>query len=729
MSITPQPGYMIDPNNSNGVVKIGDVNPQTGVAYGSVPTATPQGTLVQSPTGGASDTPTIVPYNNGVVQSTVPANPNSVGPGNLPMFSTNTPSANPTSTGPSTSVDLTPVGGTGSILSPNAIPLSQFSGYNLTNGNQFSYQGKAYIVNGQYVTGSGLPASSVQDISIYAPTTSQSTPPVTAPSSQVPPYTAPAAISSDNTQSTATTPYVQPTDTGTGTAADMSGLNATYQQQLAQAEQLGPQQQQESDLTKQIMALTTQDAGRVGAQNAANTANGVDSAQATINSLTATQKQNLDAYNASQLTDQQGEGVTTAVDQRQRDAVTKQYAIQSLATSSLIAAANGDLANAQLLANKAVAAVYDPIEAQIAAGKQNLALIANDPATTAEEKAQADAVTAILNAQSQATAQAKTNATAIQNIAVTAASYTTNFTPTAQFPTAAQALQAIQSATDPVIATQIAVATGLTKQVTPTAPNILGSASTGYYTYDPTTGQTTPISNPNPSSTPANDPVLSPSQVAELQKQGVNVSYGVTQSQAAAAAGHTTSTTAPTSGGYPSTVLQPGSTDTASVTALQNFLVLNGFMTQAQMNTGPGIYGPATTAAVAALQSKLGVDNTGAVGYFGPKTIAAINGTAAPKTATSTAAPKQTAAQTQSSGFDTINQILAVKNPTVGQTYVDSTGKITATGFTTLVSAALADGISRAAFLAQYNTQMFKGAGSAAAYGLSSSEATAYGFQ
>lgn len=89
----------------------------------------------------------------------------------------------------------------------------------------------------------------------------------------------------------------------------------------------------------------------------------------------------------------------------------------------------------------------------------------------------------------------------------------------------------------------------------------------------------------------------------------------------------------------PTTTLQPGSTDTASVTALQNYLVANGYMTQAQVNTGPGVYGPQTTAAVAALQAKLGVDNSTGVGYFGPKTLAAIQAASTAPTQTSIGNP------------------------------------------------------------------------------------------
>lgn len=75
--------------------------------------------------------------------------------------------------------------------------------------------------------------------------------------------------------------------------------------------------------------------------------------------------------------------------------------------------------------------------------------------------------------------------------------------------------------------------------------------------------------------------------------------------------------------GLPTSALQPGQTGT-SVQQLQQWLVANGFLSQAAYNTGPGTYGPATTAAVTALQKQLGVNTQGNDGYFGPQTISAI---------------------------------------------------------------------------------------------------------
>lgn len=74
----------------------------------------------------------------------------------------------------------------------------------------------------------------------------------------------------------------------------------------------------------------------------------------------------------------------------------------------------------------------------------------------------------------------------------------------------------------------------------------------------------------------------------------------------------------------PLTALQPGMNSPA-VKQLQDWLVSQGFMTEAQVNTGPGIYGPQTKAAVTAWQIANGVDNSTGPGYWGPKTIAAAS--------------------------------------------------------------------------------------------------------
>lgn len=123
------------------------------------------------------------------------------------------------------------------------------------------------------------------------------------------------------------------------------------------------------------------------------------------------------------------------------------------------------------------------------------------------------------------------------------------------------------------------------------------------------------------------------------------------------ASGYQTSPTATkTQTSTPNTALQPGSTDSTSVKALQDYLVKNGYMTQAQVDTGYGTYGPQTTDAVKALQEKLGVDNSTGVGYFGPRTITALSGQTQPGSSSvgsqMNAVPTNTS---QTSNVDNIN--------------------------------------------------------------------------
>lgn len=114
----------------------------------------------------------------------------------------------------------------------------------------------------------------------------------------------------------------------------------------------------------------------------------------------------------------------------------------------------------------------------------------------------------------------------------------------------------------------------------------------------------------------------------------------------------------------PTTVLQPGSADAANVGLLQDFLVSKGLLDpKVLLNGGRGVYGPLTTAAVAQLQSSLGVDNSTGVGYFGPRTIAALAGK------TQTTAPQGGGTQ-PTTGTDTTSTLGTTEE--VGPTPVDS---------------------------------------------------------
>lgn len=138
--------------------------------------------------------------------------------------------------------------------------------------------------------------------------------------------------------------------------------------------------------------------------------------------------------------------------------------------------------------------------------------------------------------------------------------------------------------------------------------NIFNSA-TGQYGYQVPGGTLQPgwqwVSPSTPGSTQGN-----PINPAQSTNPASNPSATVPQAQPATPAVQP-----------PSTSLQPGSTG-PEVQALQNYLASLGFLSQEQIATGPGIYGPQTTAAVQAFQQTFGVDNSTGPGYWGPHSIA-----------------------------------------------------------------------------------------------------------
>lgn len=132
--------------------------------------------------------------------------------------------------------------------------------------------------------------------------------------------------------------------------------------------------------------------------------------------------------------------------------------------------------------------------------------------------------------------------------------------------------------------------------------------------------------------------------------------------------------------GLPSVNLQQGDTG-ANVVALQKWLVAQGLMTQQQVNTGPGIYGPQTTAAVKKMQELLGVDNSTGPGDFGPRTQQALQQYAT--TQTSAAGAGNGAASTGTAATGATGPVNPVK-PT-GDSSLDTLQNGIAAGANTLV--------------------------------------------
>jgi hypothetical protein len=217
--------------------------------------------------------------------------------------------------------------------------------------------------------------------------------------------------------------------------------------------------------------------------------------------------------------------------------------------------------------------------------------------------------------------------------------------------------------------------------------------------------------------------LLSPTEAKSL-----GVPYGTTKGQAAQSAPK------PAPEGYPTSTLSPGSGDTAGVMKLQQYLVTHGFMTQAEMDTGPGVYGPKTTAAVAKMQNALGVDNAGGEGVYGPKTLAALQGKVAPTTSSSKSTSSKSTGSSSSAAkggteaerkASTLSSYEAAFVP--GAKMADGTPVLDQNGYVTPVAwkAAIADYPgSRSDFIKEFGYLIYLDKGKpASSYGLTATEA------
>lgn len=223
---------------------------------------------------------------------------------------------------------------------------------------------------------------------------------------------------------------------------------------------------------------------------------GVD--EKTMNDLTAQLTAIKNEAAAIPLQLQQGaaeRGVTTSLLRAQENSRLRTNAIAALGVSTTLAALQGQMATAQYYADRAVEQKYGPIEAQYKTTLANLDLIRQSPAFTVEEKTRAEQQELNTRLQLDKLTRARSNEETSQKVAIDALQYTTQFKPSPQYPTLTIAVDAMKSA-NPVTAQQIASSVNLIK---PTEKQILGSATTGYFSYDPITGKKTLISGPQPS--------------------------------------------------------------------------------------------------------------------------------------------------------------------------------------------------------------------------------------
>lgn len=119
----------------------------------------------------------------------------------------------------------------------------------------------------------------------------------------------------------------------------------------------------------------------------------------------------------------------------------------------------------------------------------------------------------------------------------------------------------------------------------------------------------------------AQRPVVQQRPAVQSQPRAENRLQQASTQKASGGAGYSGTSSFQPSASAPGVDLQRGSTG-AAVKQLQDDLVKLGYMTQAQVNTGPGTFGPQTEAAVKRFQGDHGVPQTG---YYGPMTRAAMN--------------------------------------------------------------------------------------------------------
>lgn len=301
--------------------------------------------------------------------------------------------------------------------------------------------------------------------------------------SKLPTYNPPSTISTGNISTGGTTNFTQPATTPsyntTNLPSDVPQIGLT-----------GPQTELQRSIDE-IMGLNTQAAGRAGYQNEQNIAQGVPELTRLQNELSSRLKvSQLQAANITATT-QTGQGVTSAIDQRQRAEALRLNSVESLQLYAQLEMAKGNLVTAQDAADQATNLKYAPIEAAIAAKTANIELILNSPKYTVAEKNQALQIQSQIDAQKAAVDKAKSDAADTFEIYAAASQNAGNFQPSAQYKTLAQALDAISKAS-PTQAIAIAAETGL-NGATKDLQFISGTANQPAGYFDKTTGTFTPV--------------------------------------------------------------------------------------------------------------------------------------------------------------------------------------------------------------------------------------------
>jgi len=315
----------------------------------------------------------------------------------------------------------------GNFVAPSAPLATGPSVYNVPTGEGGTYSG----------TPEGAPAG--VDLAPYTGTSAGTTPQAQVPSE----------ITSENLGGA---PSITPTTPATQTPYDITKLPEI---------KLTPSEEEESDLTKRVKELQEQLVGRTEYQTEQEEAKGVPALITTQTDLTSQLENLKNEAEGLRLESQgipfqiqqesEGRGRTKAgaapleaSAQRANTLQQIQIATQALTVNSLLAASQGQLSNAQYLADRAVKQKFGPIEEEIAAKMANINLVRNSPEASVEDKNRALQTEFVLNTQKQQLDQAKQNAKSVQNIAIEAAA--TGLVPSNVLTQLAQMTDPIQAA-------------------------------------------------------------------------------------------------------------------------------------------------------------------------------------------------------------------------------------------------------------------------------------------
>ena len=192
--------------------------------------------------------------------------------------------------------------------------------------------------------------------------------------------------------------------------------------------------------------------------------------------------------------DATGRGITKGGLQPHETGALRTNAIQSLSTASLLEATNGNITTALDLVDRAVAQKYDPIREEIAVATANLELVLNSPEYSKAVKDRAQAELDRQNKLKEETDKKAADETEIGTLALKAA----------QNGADSLTLKKIQEAATPEEALRIAVDAGFVEEVS--APQVIGTAETGYRQYDPKTNTWKPIPGMGGSGNTASEP-------------------------------------------------------------------------------------------------------------------------------------------------------------------------------------------------------------------------------